>query len=126
MRISDWSSDVCSSDLVGEIVSETGVEIAIAGDRLQGRSTQVDIDGPCESEIARVGKIDTCAVTTVAAPGNEAVIDRKPTIGGIGVRVLAVASRAAARTRATAAAATHPHAHCVPHAHDTCLDAGQR
>src|SRR3546814_5420841 len=87
MRISDWSSDVCSSDL-----------IAIGGDRLQGRSTQVDIDGPCESEIARVGKIDTRAVTTVEATGNEAVIDRKPTIGGIGVRVRAGDSRAAARS----------------------------
>src|SRR3546814_6652077 len=107
MRISDWSSDVCSSDLVGEIVSETGVEIAIGGDRLQGRSTQVDIDGPCESEIARVGKIDTCAVTTVEATGNEAVIDRKPTIGGIGVRVRAGDSREAARTRATGAAETN-------------------
>src|SRR3546814_1698151 len=93
MRISDWSSDVCSSDL-----------IAIGGDRLQGRSTQVDIDGPCESEIARVGKIDTRAVTTVEATGNEAVIDRKPTIGGIGVRVRAGDRREAARTRATGAA----------------------
>src|SRR3546814_13401895 len=52
-------------------MSETGVEIAIGGDRLQGRSTQVDIDGPCESEIERVGKIDTRAVTTVEATGNE-------------------------------------------------------
>src|SRR3546814_2935440 len=69
--------------------------------------SQVDIDGPCESEIARVGKIDTRAVTTVEATGNEAVIDRKPTIGGIGVRVRAGDSREAARTRATGAAETN-------------------
>src|SRR3546814_20448498 len=74
---------------------------------LQGSPTQVDIDGPCESEIARVGKIDTRAVTTVEATGNEAVIDRKPTIGGIGVRVRAGDSREAARTRATGAAETN-------------------
>src|SRR3546814_12775213 len=71
--------------------------------RLQGRSTQVDIDGPCEFEIARVGKIDTRAVTTVEDTGNEAVIDRHPTIGGSGVRVRAGEHREAARTRAPSA-----------------------
>src|SRR3546814_13047644 len=85
-------------------MSETGVEIAIGGDRLQGRSTQVDIDGPCESEIASVGKIDTRAVTTVEATGKEAVIDRQPTVGGIGVRVRAGDGRGAARPRVAGAA----------------------
>src|SRR3546814_19277132 len=90
-----------------EIVAETGVEIANVGGRLEGGATQGDIAGPCEYRIARVGKIDSRAVTTVEATGHEAVIDRKPTIGGIGVRVRAGDSREAARTRATGAAETN-------------------
>src|SRR3546814_7249163 len=89
MRISDWSSDVCSSDL---------------GDRLQGRSAQVDIDGPREPKIARVGEIDAGAVATIEAAGDEAIVDRKPIVGRIGVRVRAGERREAARARATGAA----------------------
>src|SRR3546814_2733441 len=95
MRISDWSSDVCSSDLV---------QIAIGGDRLQGRSAQVDIDGPREPKIARVGEIDAGAVATIEAAGDEAIVDRKPIVGRIGVRVRAGERREAARARATGAA----------------------
>src|SRR3546814_17369866 len=32
MRISDWSSDVCSSDLVGQIVKVSGDKVAVAID----------------------------------------------------------------------------------------------
>src|SRR3546814_7668466 len=32
MRISDWSSDVCSSDLVGQIVKVAGDKVAVAID----------------------------------------------------------------------------------------------
>src|SRR3546814_11276157 len=105
--------------------ARTGVEIWVGGGRLQGRSTQVDIDGPCESEIARVGKIDTRAVTTVEATGNEAVIDRKPTICGIGVRVRAGDSREAARTRAPGAAATNRAEPYIRQADAGLTEAGQ-
>src|SRR3546814_12792229 len=90
---------------------------------MQGSSTQCDIDGSCESEIARVGKMDTRAVTTVEATGNEEVIDRKPTIGGIGVRVRAGDSREAARTRATGAAETNRAEHWPRKADAGVIDA---
>src|SRR3546814_17859171 len=104
MRISDWSSDVGSSDLVVEILSETRVQIAIGGDRLQGRSAQVDIDGPREPKIARVGEIDAGAVATIEATGDEAIVARQPIVGRIGLRVRAGEGRAATLPRATGAA----------------------
>src|SRR3546814_17802687 len=86
------------------MLSETRVQIAIGGDRLQGRSAQVDIDGPREPKIARVGEIAAGAVATIEAAGDEAIVDRKPIVGRIGVRVRAGERREAARARATGAA----------------------
>src|SRR3546814_16019019 len=45
MRISDWSSDVCSSDLEGAEV------IATLGERILGRSASIDIKHPLSGEV---------------------------------------------------------------------------
>src|SRR3546814_2085871 len=93
MRISDWSSDVCSSDL--------------------------------EPKIARVGEIDAGAVATIEAAGDEAIVDRKPIVGRIGVRVRAGERREAARARATGAAKADRTKHWARKADTGVVEAGQ-
>src|SRR3546814_10907868 len=53
MRISDWSSDVCSSDLAGRAAAAAGSGADDAG---------ADDEGPGRSEERRVGKecVSTC------------------------------------------------------------------
>src|SRR3546814_7712256 len=45
MRISDWSSDVCSSDLVVPVMSDTSHTITDFGRTLRGRNMLVLVDG---------------------------------------------------------------------------------
>src|SRR3546814_6088151 len=73
MRISDWSSDVCSSDLIEEIPIAAGVAVVgpardgriIAQDHLArrlGLRREAEIAHPGRSEERRVGKecVSTC------------------------------------------------------------------
>src|SRR3546814_17196607 len=60
MRISDWSSDVCSSDLLRHLLHDLG-DVARAADRLLGDALAVDIGArkhrfEIRSEERRVGK----------------------------------------------------------------------
>src|SRR3546814_20882346 len=58
MRISDWSSDVCSSDLVFETGTDCGYHAAILS-RLAKKVYSVEISGPLASQakerLARLG-----------------------------------------------------------------------
>src|SRR3546814_2290475 len=77
MRISDWSSDVCSSDLAGpgrsgtaprptlHLLPHAGEEVAKnvrADDHLARDDAKIGVDGPSRSEERRVGKecVSTC------------------------------------------------------------------
>src|SRR3546814_21049753 len=76
MRISDWSSDVCSSDLEGVPGDGCVLEVTECGDDLPAGGRDVEIDHPavvgvlererqestCRSEERRVGKecVSTC------------------------------------------------------------------
>src|SRR3546814_4223772 len=64
MRISDWSSDVCSSDLVyaGGSVTLQGGSDAIAGASAGGGAATSRSDAEIRSEERRVGKecVSTC------------------------------------------------------------------
>src|SRR3546814_9861291 len=62
MRISDWSSDVCSSDLIGPNVSH-GAEQSRCGEHVvRGHFHQMNALGDRRSEERRVGKecVSTC------------------------------------------------------------------
>src|SRR3546814_7119184 len=66
MRISDWSSDVCSSDLRQELAGEGGACRCQRGDHGQARADRDSSRGPDQpaqrSEERRVGKecVSTC------------------------------------------------------------------
>src|SRR3546814_5226844 len=66
MRISDWSSDVCSSDLVAEEAQRPGTQILAAGEILPrhrgAAERQQGVAGDVRSEERRVGKecVSTC------------------------------------------------------------------
>src|SRR3546814_5644156 len=65
MRISDWSSDVCSSDLLGELVTSTGadaLDLDVLAGVLLAAVESASADEKERSEARRVGKecVSTC------------------------------------------------------------------
>src|SRR3546814_7179329 len=69
MRISDWSSDVCSADLIAEIAGECGD--ALAGNALQAVGDGLEGDAPGHrlepaGAVAQVGAIEPLARQPVA------------------------------------------------------------
>src|SRR3546814_2804575 len=58
MRISDWSSDVCSSDLAGEIVGSHVFDVVAELGEDGAEDVRVDVDaGPVEQrDLDRVGR----------------------------------------------------------------------
>src|SRR3546814_16175013 len=86
MRISDWSSDVCSSDLRGLTVREVveGAEvIATLGERILGRSASIDIKHPLSGEVLmKAGElIEERDVDRIETAGVESALIRSVQIG---------------------------------------------
>src|SRR3546814_12474808 len=103
MRISDWSSDVCSSDLVDEIGDEIALDLLridemrhaeLLGDRLARR---VEVDADDHVGAGDAGALDDVE-TDAAEPEDDDVvarlhlggIDRKSVVEGNGVSVRVV------------------------------------
>src|SRR3546814_8740346 len=77
MRISDWSSDVCSSDLRRDERGERGGDFARAGifqrDDLTGRTVAVDAGGERADAANIVGEIGDDEAVGVAVRGERAL-----------------------------------------------------
>src|SRR3546814_12420298 len=77
MRISDWSSDVCSSDLRRDERGERGGDFARAGilqrDDLAGRAVAVDAGGERADAANIVGEIGDDEAVGVAVRGERAL-----------------------------------------------------
>src|SRR3546814_10849912 len=69
--------------------------------------------------------MDAGAVAKIEAAGDEAIVDRKPIVGRIGVRVRAGERREAARARATGAAKADRTKHWARKADAGVVEAGQ-
>src|SRR3546814_5097005 len=70
VRISDWSSDVCSSDLLGGDTRDRGVAEALEGDReQQGDIAPADLEGV--QQRGHVGAVDVCLLALVVAAAEE-------------------------------------------------------
>src|SRR3546814_1185254 len=61
MRISDWSSDVCSSDLAAKLAGEIGLTHAINDRFLDNEASRVAIDGRLQ-QIERIARTRGVAV----------------------------------------------------------------
>src|SRR3546814_11812702 len=85
MRISDWSSDVCSSDLLSERIDKvvvghiTKTERHPQADRLQVCEVDAGQDAPlqivCGAPNARVGIKVPCALVGATLPGGMAITE---------------------------------------------------
>src|SRR3546814_5858698 len=78
MRISDWSSDVCSSDLAGDGRKEDGGHIEAAIEKQLGRKDRLvcDAEGdqPNGQAASLLGRVDAIV------KGVDAVLDRKSVV----------------------------------------------
>src|SRR3546814_15444884 len=76
MRISDWSSDVCSSDLEGTWRPQAVPDLRRYGYRMSGRDYHVDIAG--NFEVAFDGEADLMRHMAMRTAGPDERIDQSP------------------------------------------------
>src|SRR3546814_6703612 len=77
MRISDWSSDVCSSDLLGVVpgAGELVDDLAVVVEAKPGEAVEDGIDGFRGRALA-IGVLDAQPVAAAVVPGIEPVEQR--------------------------------------------------
>src|SRR3546814_2837608 len=77
MRISDWSSDVCSSDLTAR-GAEYGAEqlVAVAGDLVAGKATDRAADQQTGGAIVLLAAITAVAAAPDAGVGTDTLVAR--------------------------------------------------
>src|SRR3546814_11152547 len=69
MRISDWSSDVCSSDLTNHVLPTGGVARAVGGLSVASFQIAISVQAAAPDGLAAIGP---CAVMLAKAEGLEA------------------------------------------------------
>src|SRR3546814_12027051 len=84
MRISDWSSDVCSSDLAGFAVVAAVTEFALSGQRL-------DVGETALGQVLLAGALEFAHAGGVDQAGARRQRDQRATGGGVAAARIALA-----------------------------------
>src|SRR3546814_9920841 len=69
MRISDWSSDVCSSDLVGQIKRLSNAAQVVAGNVATAEGARALVDAGADGVKVGIGPGSICTTRMVAGVG---------------------------------------------------------
>src|SRR3546814_19978476 len=82
MRISDWSSDVCSSDLIGQIGQcVSGISCSFGTSRQMGHSGQVGGGGGTSRQMGRSGQVDGGGGIVVGTKGGGRIRSEERGVG---------------------------------------------